>query len=541
MKKALAVHGVLLAVLIVLVAAIVYVILDFERRTGAGKLIYCLDDGYIHMAMARNLVEHRVFGVTPYAFSSSSSSPLWTVSLAAAFTVLGVRELFPLILNMALSGAVLVFAASVLRAQHASRVLQVLILIVLLFHTPLIPNIFSGMEHVFHILASMMFLCTAATVLTEKGSRRHDRWLLILAPLLVGVRYEGLFLLGVVASLMLMRRLWRHAVLLVVVGATPVVALGLVSMANGAYFLPNSVLLKGSRPPLDSFDALSDFVRFGWQHLFESRWISRLTVVCVVLFAIRARRLGFWNFGQLLLVGCAATAYLHAQFAAWGWHYRYEAYLVAMGFLAIGVALVGWKDALRSQRRGLRLLGATAMIGMVVYLGDSVVGRSYDAIHRTPKAMKNIYDQQYQMGLFLRAHRQGQGIYANDIGAISFLADIHLVDIIGLATIEVARAHLQGREDDERMALLSQSEFGGVAVVYHKLFGHLFDALGWIEVSRWTMREKVVSDTTVTWYARDEANARSLLAQLVAFVPRLPPDVVATALWPPRSASAANP
>ena len=50
-----------IALSILLVA--VGVLVAWSWRHCAGHLVYALDDAYIHMAMARNLAEHGVFGV----------------------------------------------------------------------------------------------------------------------------------------------------------------------------------------------------------------------------------------------------------------------------------------------------------------------------------------------------------------------------------------------------------------------------------------------------------------------------------------------
>src|SRR5437773_11285307 len=43
-----------------------------------GHLAYAIDDGGIHLSIARNLGLHGTWGVVPHQFQSASSSPLWT-------------------------------------------------------------------------------------------------------------------------------------------------------------------------------------------------------------------------------------------------------------------------------------------------------------------------------------------------------------------------------------------------------------------------------------------------------------------------------
>jgi hypothetical protein len=51
------------------------------------------------MAMAKNIAVHRAWGVRASHFTSSSSSLLWTGSLAFLFATLGVHEVIPFIVN----------------------------------------------------------------------------------------------------------------------------------------------------------------------------------------------------------------------------------------------------------------------------------------------------------------------------------------------------------------------------------------------------------------------------------------------------------
>lgn len=90
-------------VFLLLVGAILFAGLQLT----AGHFAYGLDDAYIHLAIARNLAEHGVFGVTSHEFSSASSSILWPLLLAAGCKVFGVRVLLPLLLQLIFGTALL--------------------------------------------------------------------------------------------------------------------------------------------------------------------------------------------------------------------------------------------------------------------------------------------------------------------------------------------------------------------------------------------------------------------------------------------------
>lgn len=79
-------------------------------RINDGHLVYALDDTYIHMAIAKNVVQCHVWGVTPFGFTSTSSSLLWTALLSAIYFSISVTIWAPLVLNL-LFGSLLLLAS----------------------------------------------------------------------------------------------------------------------------------------------------------------------------------------------------------------------------------------------------------------------------------------------------------------------------------------------------------------------------------------------------------------------------------------------
>src|SRR3982751_1916733 len=58
-----------------------------------GAYAYSSDDAYIHLGIARQLVQHRVWGIDASGFASTSSSPGWIILLS----LLGAKLWSPLV------------------------------------------------------------------------------------------------------------------------------------------------------------------------------------------------------------------------------------------------------------------------------------------------------------------------------------------------------------------------------------------------------------------------------------------------------------
>ena len=185
-------------------AVIVLVIISVNKNQG--HLVYPLDDTYIHMAIAKNVVLHHIWGVTRYEFTSSTSSPLWTALLAVTYLIFGVNEVSPLVLTFVFGTLVILVSYLFLVKYIISRSVVFVILLFAVFAAPLPTLTVIGMEHVLHTFLSLCFVYFAIEVLsaTSKPLQRYYLPLIVLSPLVTTVRYEGIFMVFVVCVLLLL-------------------------------------------------------------------------------------------------------------------------------------------------------------------------------------------------------------------------------------------------------------------------------------------------------------------------------------------------
>lgn len=493
-----------------------------------GHQLYPLDDVYIHAAVAKNILLHHVYGVSQFRYSFPSSSILWPFILVAAFAVVGVHAFVPLALNFIFAVVYLVVVDSFLKMVDknippASRFACMMLLV---FGMPLIGLSFEGMEHVLHTLSILMLLhCYRNEQLCPSSGWRT--LLALAAAFAVGMRYESLFAVLVIAILLLCRGEWAVGLLVCLCSLVPVIAFGLFAHAHGSTFLPAPLLLKtSSAAQISLFTAARNlFSTYALLSGISACFVTTAGLV-IVLLASRAQNTRSLRDLLLILLGMFV---LHAQLAQFGWLFRYEAYLLAttvvLAFAAANLVLNERKVAIsRTRRPQLKL-------GLVGLLAVGLSGRAESMLRSIPRDAGAIYEQQYQTAAFLATFYPGEPIGLNDIGATDFFAEIRCIDLLGLASSDVAQLRRSGMFTREAVAKVAQQGGLRIAVLYPEFFVKQIP-YSWIPVSNMevtNLHGKVeLGERRVTLYATDRDAATELARHIKQFQNRLPAGVAVT-------------
>lgn len=494
-------------------------------NVNGGHFIYPIDDTYIHMAIAKNFATHGVWGVTPHHFSSTSSSPLYTLLLAALYFIAGPGEYWPLFLNIIFGIGLLLFLGKIAMEQGLTPFAFFCLAVATIFLTPLPALAVSGMEHTAQLLIDLAFLyyATKGIAAKERFTRRHWYGLFALAFLCTFVRYEGLFLAGITGVLFALKKQFKTAALVVGFGLLPVVLFGLLSLQKGGYFLPNSILLKGQTPSA-GLRGLAKLASQWMVQLLQNPHLlfTFFTAAGYCIYANQKKPMNLrdvpavWSLVLLLL--CVA----HLMFARTGWFFRYEAYLVLLTFALCIWLLKGFR---LSSLQKSPLIAALFVVAFLPVL-YALVRRGKDAFKTTVPATQDIYRQQYQMARFFGQYYPGQSIALNDIGAVSFYNDVRLLDLVGLGSDDVLRLKRSNRLTKDAVRGLAAANGVKVAMIYDSWFPDLVP-VQWRLAGRWRLPCKtIVGDSIVSIYATEAGDGCLLKKQLKDFAPKLPAVVI---------------
>jgi hypothetical protein len=527
-------------------------LLGYSLFLNNGHFIYSLDDAYIHMAIAKNFSQYGVWGVNNNVFSSTSSSLLYTLLISLIFLIFGPTEIVPLIINLFFANLLIYIVYYVLKIKNNVPSYAIFIaLLSIIFFLPLHSLVFMGLEHTMQNVINLVFILFVSKKLSNVDSKNNnmilnkDIWvILLITPLVTMIRFEGMFLIIISAFLFLLKRKYEYSFLIFISGFLPIMIYGIISISNGWYFFPNPVVIKGSLldfssssidKTIDVFDPMDMYLYtphllvffIGALMIFYSKcfkakdvWNEKAMIALIFMFT---------SISQLFF----ATAYIKGIYES-----RYDAYLITIGVVLIFISISRYIP----QRLSFEIVkhyffkkgehfefGFFRLIAIIIIIFSfytPLVYRGIETSEDIPQATNNVYEQQYQMGLFLQKYYNEKCVAANDIGAINYLSDIECVDLWGLGDMDSANAIMNDDLDTKTIYELAKRKDVKIAIVYESnYFGYEIPS-EWMKAGKWTITKAVVSySSKVSFYAVDEDEYDDLIENLVDFSRYLPNTV----------------
>ena len=485
------------------------------------ELVYPLDDAYIHMAISRNLEEYGVWGVTRFGFSSTSSSILHTLLLALSFSLFGVTVWMPLVLNW-LAALGLLWLTTGISLRFMSWKTALVFQIALVVLVPFAGMVVLGMEHTLQILFCTWFLWL--TWRKWNGEQVSSIGYALIALLAVATRYESAFLIAITGLIWwLVYKNIRQMLWLALAAALPILVFGLYAVAQGGYFVPNSLLAKSNYVNA----GLMGFVTEASKKIINNSLLAALCFIPLVywlMFPAGGMELRK-RVAHLIFLVAGATAVLHQLFASFGWMFRYEAYLIALLFVSVVITWQDWKQMLVA--RSTLTKAVVLLFGFVLCLPLLIRIQIPSFSNR---ASKNIHDQHLQMAAFVQQHFPDAGIAMNDIGTTSFLNEnMKLFDMEGLGTLEVLK--IKKQLDSAFLVNYTRQHGISIGIFYPHLYQGKIPST-WEQVGSWTIPDRfVAAGSEVGFYVIDPSARARMIRGLQQFASQLPAGVVQKGIY----------
>lgn len=486
-----------------------------------GMFVYPLDDSYIHLAMARTLLLHHVWGIGVTGFASASSSPGWTVLLATTDALIGRHLVNGIVLNIISAVAMFFVVDYALKIFRPAAMLwfRYFTLLVILFCTPLTSLTMIGMEHVAQTLSVLLFVALGAQVLALEPrlsvSRRMMISLSLIAVFAGAIRYETAFVVIPLCICLVLRRRVGLAVTVAFCSAMAPIAFGFYFYKKSGFWLPFSVMSKALGQPPATIKYFVDQT-----HGFRS-----LVPAILLVWLLRFRKLHFWDSSQLLLFFAFCITLLHLALAPTGWLMRYESYLSALCLFSLCVAaaevrapqtLIEDVDRSSMMRRSAMVLLALFVLG----IGFDMSRRAIHGIVEPLQASEDRFLEHIQMARFVSGAYDHNTVVVNDIGTIAFYSHAHLLDVIGLGSVEPIHAiHDRHSYTAVDVGSWASSQHASIAILQTQ-WRRVSDVIPptWTKVQTWTIPRNVVfRDYDISFFAVTPKEIPRLCANLQKF------------------------
>ncbi len=227
---------VLITAILVLLIPIVLIEHEVLIQTH-GTIAYPLDDAFINLTLAKNLAFEHVWGITKDSFASVSPSLLYPLVLAIIYLVSGASLFIPLLVNVAAAIWFLVALQRWLIRRKVKPITQLLILLAVIYLTPLPSLVVSGMEYPLELLFTFLFV---STLIDQTAPLKKKTYLY--AALMLTSSYETLPILLIACIVLVTRRHWWEAVKILFFAVLPLYLFGLFSITHHNFFVPTPFL-----------------------------------------------------------------------------------------------------------------------------------------------------------------------------------------------------------------------------------------------------------------------------------------------------------
>ena len=484
-----------------------------------GRFLYSLDDAYIHLALADNIA-HGHYGINATEFSAPSSSILWPF-LLVPFSLLGVAEYVPLLINIVCAIATLLMFRKIVdssihvESPRSRELITAAFLVLFILCTNMIGLIFIGMEHSLQVLSVVLI---AWGLMCEARESKLHRWLLVAIVVAPMIRYESLAVTTGALMYLALRGHFRTSAVAFILVMLTLGSFSLFLMHLGLGALPTSVMLKS--PFMSSLGSQNPF-RTNLEFNLRNDKGLLLFLGCMVL-ALYGLLSGRDEKKRLLALVTSLAILLHLVAGRFGWYYRYEVYVMGFSLCVMayvfGETLLGWWSA--KQKSGYARIAIVILVLVVSDLRYSYV----EVLFTTPDASNNIYEQQYQMHRFAKTY-YGKPVAVNDVGCVSYGNENYVLDLWGLASSE-ALTHRRKDPDTGWMNTLAASKGVQVAMIYELWFRRL--PTNWKKIGELHLRSTrtSVGYSPVSFFALNENTYSELLEPLRAFRSSLPEGVI---------------
>lgn len=477
-----------------------------------GFLVYTLDDAYIHLAMAENLMQGH-YGVNLNEFSAPSSSILWPFIIAPfSYTQASVFYLnIAVALITVFIFAKFLYASLDLNDQRKQEIVVSGFLILLILATNLTGLVFTGMEHVLQLLlVSIIGYGLIVKIETDK-IRLWFLLAIVAAPL---IRYENLAVsIAAIFFLFLNKQIKPSAIVLISLIAA-VAAFSLFLSHLGLDPFPASVISKSAI--VEQGGALDAFL-YNLQNNLYHRLGTIMAVGCLGLTAVCLHENTKIEKKRLAAITILAVA-MHFLAGQFGWYRRYEIYIWAFFLLQTiyitGNALKAFLQIKAGRRKVIKIL--TLAGGFVAIVNSNYIY----GLTTIPIASNNIYEQHYQMHRFTVDYYK-KPVAVNDLGYVSYKNSKYVLDLWGLASTKAQR-YRKNRQSPEWMKELAQANGVELVMIYKDWFKTIPQK--WIKIGELHLGKKRITpkSDSVTFYATNSRAKAEIVKKLKRFTKTLP-------------------